>query len=146
MVYIFDPTTCEEPTKPTYKYSPIPKVVECSCCPNPADYEENATGNTDTNTTPNTDKSIEGRFDFDTNDATWNTLIFTLYEGSGELSTGYIIDNQGERHELTFVNKEAKLTLPYLKQHDFVPFSLYTYGDVGTKLIATLEPTSMVQR
>lgn len=146
MVYIFDPTTCEEPTLPTYRYSPIPKAVECSCCPNPADYEENATGNTDTNTTPNTDKSIEGWFDFDTTDTTWNTVIFTLSDGSGELSTGYIIDNQGERHELTFANKEAKLTLPYSKQHDFTPFSLYAYSDIGSKLIATLDPTMKVQR
>lgn len=40
MVYIFDPTTCEEPKKPTYRYSPIPKTVKYCCCPNPTDYEE----------------------------------------------------------------------------------------------------------
>ena len=34
MVYIFDPTTCEEPKKPTYRYSPIPKTVKYCCCPN----------------------------------------------------------------------------------------------------------------
>lgn len=32
MVYVFDPTTCEEPKKPAYRYSPIPKAVECCCC------------------------------------------------------------------------------------------------------------------
>lgn len=42
MVYIFDPTTCEEPT---YSYSFIPKAVECCCCPNPANYGEHEEGN-----------------------------------------------------------------------------------------------------
>lgn len=32
MVYVFDPTKCDEPKKPTYRYSPIPKVKKPSCC------------------------------------------------------------------------------------------------------------------
>lgn len=39
MVYVFDPTTCEEPKKPTYRYSPIPKTVKHCCCPKPAEEE-----------------------------------------------------------------------------------------------------------
>lgn len=143
MVYIFDPTTCEEPKKPTYKYSPIPKAVECSSCPNLADYEEgNGTEGANPEVTPtedkfsvyipNRDESPEGHND-----------PLTFYVGIGYINNkaiqnGYVIDKNGVRHELILKDGKGYVKTDFIGQFDFETFDLYRYTDTGEHFVAKL--------
>ena len=143
MVYVFDPTTCEEPTLPTYRYSPIPKAVECSCCPV---YEENGTedggipkGNPPAPLIPDgpsteepkpitpvrgaeaTSSSVEGD-DF--------ILHLNLYG----FNKGYLKAEDGSIYEIS-ANPygTASVNLGYYEKYSGMPpFTVYAYNDDGT--------------
>lgn len=146
MVYVFDPTTCEEPKKPTYRYSPIPKAVECSCCPV---YEEEGTGGTEGGGTstgnppfllipdgPSTEEPkpitpVRGA------EATSSSLEgddLILHLDIYGFNKGYLKAEDGSIYEISAdPDGTASVNIgDYTKYFDMPPFTVYAYNDDGT--------------